>query len=303
MTRPGEDRGTVAGVTEIADPTLPAAVAAALADPPPARSWTVAANDLAYGVRSWGDPDRPAVLLVHGVTASSAIWWRVGPALAVALDAWIVAVDQAGHGRTGGWLGHHRFADNAADLIRFVQAAGLAVTDLRVVGHSWGGMTVAAFPAAGLAPAVLVLLDAPTLPLAAISSRLDDPVERRYATLDEALACVGPAHPTWPWGDVVAKAEALSQLDEQAVIDVLTKNGDWDGGLAALADPAARDVAVRIVRADPAFGGLVLDAWLPALTQRVGGANVIDLPGTAHAPMRLQPGRTVTALVQALATS
>lgn len=291
-------------MTELADPPLAAlapAVTAALADPPEAVPGTVAANGIHYGIRSWGGEDRPPVLLIHGVTASSAIWWRIGPALAEALDARVVAVDQAGHGRTGAWLGHHRFADNAVDLVGFVRAAGLAVPDLRIVGHSWGGMTAAALPAAGLAPAVLVLLDAPALPQAAITRRLDDPIERRYATLDEAFAKLGPAHPTWPWGDVRAKAEALTQVDEAAVVRVLTLNGDWDGGLAALADPAAADVPVRIIRADPAAGGLILDAWLPPLVERVGAGNVIELPGAAHAPMRLQPEQTLRALIRALA--
>jgi pimeloyl-ACP methyl ester carboxylesterase len=298
-------------VTETADPQLaPAvtpvatelgqAVTAALADPPAPELDLIEANGIAYGTRAWGPRSRPPVLLIHGVTASSAIWWRVGPALAAALDRRIVAVDQAGHGRTGRWLGHHRFADNAADLVAFARAAGLAVPELRIVGHSWGGMTAAAMPAAGLVPERLVLLDAPCLPLAAIASRLDDPVERRYTTLGEAMARVGPAHPTWPWGDVMAKAEALTQLDEQGVIDVLTKNGDWDGGLAALADPAATDLPVWIIRADPAFGGLIPDADVLALEERVRAARLVTLRGTAHAPMRLHPEVATLALVRAL---
>ncbi len=279
---------------------LPAAVAAALADPPPAELDVVEANGIAYGTRAWGAPDRAPLLLIHGVTASSAIWWRIGPALAVALERRVVAVDQAGHGRTSRWLGHHRFADNAADVASFARSAGLDRRGLRIVGHSWGGMTAAALPAAGLIPEALVLLDAPALPLAAIASRLDDPVERRYPTVDEALARVGPAYPTWPWGDVHAKAEALAQMDERAVIDVLTKNGDWDGGLTALAEPAAVDVPVRIVRADPAFGGLILDPYVAGLEARVGPGNLETLVGAAHTPMRLHPEATTRALIRAL---
>jgi pimeloyl-ACP methyl ester carboxylesterase len=279
---------------------LDGVVSAALGAPPPAELGSVEANGITYGTRRWGDPAQPPLLLVHGVTASSAIWWRVGPALAVALDRHVVAVDQAGHGRTGSWLGHHRFADNAADLAGFLHAAGLDRPELRVVGHSWGGMTVAALPASGIRPEVLVLLDAPALPAAAIASRLDDPVERFYPSLGAALAVVGPAYAIWPWGDVMAKAESLTQMDEAAVIDILTKNGDWDGGLAALADPAAADVPVRIIRADPAAGGLILDAHVPALRARVGDDAFIELPGAAHSPMRLEPVRTVQALVRAL---
>ncbi len=79
-----------------------------------------------------------ATLLIHGVTSSAATWWRIGPALA-ATGRRVVAVDQAGHGRTGHWQGHHRFRDNAADVAAFIRAAGLGRDDLQVVGHFVGG--------------------------------------------------------------------------------------------------------------------------------------------------------------------
>src|SRR5206468_11563694 len=109
------------------------------------------AAGIPFAIRAWGDRAAAPILLIHGVTASSRIWWRLGPALAAGLGCRVVAVDQAGHGLTRRWTGHHRFADNAADLVAFATAAELARPDLRVVGHSWGGMTAAALPAAGLA--------------------------------------------------------------------------------------------------------------------------------------------------------
>ena len=84
-------------------------------------------------------------MLIHGVTASARIWWRVGPALA-ATGRRVVAPDLPGHGLTGHWTGHHRFRDNAADVAAWIRAAGLDVPDLQVVGHSWGAMTAAALP-------------------------------------------------------------------------------------------------------------------------------------------------------------
>ena len=96
------------------------------------------------------------------------MWWRVGPALAAAGHR-VVAVDQAGHGRTGHWQGHHRFRDNAADVVAFARAIGLGSDALRVIGHSWGGLTAAALPVAGLRPARLVLLDPPVVPHAIIA--------------------------------------------------------------------------------------------------------------------------------------
>jgi pimeloyl-ACP methyl ester carboxylesterase len=215
----------------------------------------------------------------------------------------VVAVDQAGHGLSRRWTGHHRFADNALDLVAFADAAGLARPDLRVVGHSWGGMTAAALPAAGLAPAILVLLDPPAIPVAAIATMLEDPVERHYDDVDEAIAAVGRLHPTWGDGDVVAKAEALTQFDEPAVRAILTQNGDWDGGLAALSGPAAADIPTWLVRGEPAMGGLIPDAEAVRIAERIGNDHLITIAGGAHSPMREFAEATTLALLRALGSA
>lgn len=286
-------------VTTLAD--LPPKVVAALDAPPGPVLGMVESGGVPYATRSWGDEAAPPVLLIHGVTASGRIWWRIGPALAAGLGRRVVAVDQAGHGATGHWTGHHRFADNAGNLGAFIETAGLARPDLRVVGHSWGAMTGAFLPAAGIRPEVLVLLDPPAIPAAAIAAMLDDPIERHYDDPSEAQATLGDLYPTWPHGDVLAKAEALTQFDEPAVRAILTRNGDWDGGLAALADPAAAGVVVRIVRGDPAAGGLVPDAMAARLADQIGADNVLTIAGGSHAPMRTRPEATTLALLRALA--
>ena len=126
---------------------LPAAVAAALstATPDPGSRRTTPAAGIEWSSIAWGDPADAPLLLVHGVTASARIWWRVGPALA-ASGRRVTAVDLPGHGRTAGWLGHYRFRDNAADLAAWIHEAGLASAALQVVGHSYGAMTAAALP-------------------------------------------------------------------------------------------------------------------------------------------------------------
>jgi len=285
-----------------ADPIqpLPPAVVAALAEPPEAERGRVTANGLVYATRSWGERDAPPLLLIHGVTSTSSIWWRIGPALAAGLDRRVIALDQAGHGETVGWLGHHRFRDNAADLVRVVDAAGWRRPDLGLVGHSWGGMTAAWFPALGLATEVLVLLDPPAVPLAAIATMLDDPIERHYDDLDEAITVLAPMNPTWGYGDVVAKGEGLTSFDVEAVKAVLLDNGDWDGGLAALSDASSAGARVRWVRGDPAAGGLIPDAAADAITASFGADAVITIRGATHSPMRAFPEATTRALLLAL---
>lgn len=280
-------------------PDLPDAVAAALRDPMPGRRIEVAASGIAFSALAWGEPAARPVVLVHGVTSSAAVWWRIGPGLAASGRS-VVAPDLPGHGRTGNWLGHHRPRDNAVDVASFIRAAGLARPDVQVVGHSWGAVTVAALPMAGLRPATLVLLDPPALPLAEISALVEDPTERTYDRLEEARAAVRAANPGWDERDVLAKAEALTQVDEAAARAVLLDNGDWDGGLADLADPAAAGLDVWLIRGDPAAGGYLPDAVLPAFVARLGPDHVITLAGAPHSPQRTHPEATTAVLLRAL---
>jgi pimeloyl-ACP methyl ester carboxylesterase len=278
---------------------LPAAVAAALAAPTEGERFTVEAAWIPWSALAWGDPGSRPLLLIHGVTSSAATWWQIGPGLA-ATGRLVVAVDLPGHGRTGQWRGHHRFRDNAADVAVFVRAAGLERDGLQVVGHSWGAMTAAALPAAGLRPETLVLVDPPVLGHAVMSQIASDATEQAYADIDEASSVVRADNPDWDEGDIRAKAEALTQLDEAAARSVLLDNGDWDGGLADLADPAAAGIPVWLVRGDPATGGYVADEHVPAFAALIGEDHVITIQGGPHSPQRTHPVETTAALLRAL---
>jgi pimeloyl-ACP methyl ester carboxylesterase len=299
MVRSGQGRAGLAADDETGPSILAPDVASALAAPTPPAESTVNAAGIPFHVLGWGAAEAAPLLLLHGVTSSARTWWRIGPALAAA-GFRVVAPDLPGHGLTRRWLGHHRFRDNAADLVAFVRAAGLERPDLRVVGHSWGAMTAAAMPAAGLVPARLVLIDPPAVPLAAIAAMLEDPVEGSYDDIDEAVLAIGGRYPTWPYGDVLAKAEGLTQFDEAAVRDVLTGNGDWDGGLSSLADPAAQEVPTWLIRGDPALGGYVPDEVLPDFAARIGADRIISIAGAPHSPQRTNPEALVLALLRAV---
>jgi pimeloyl-ACP methyl ester carboxylesterase len=273
----------------------------ALDRPTDAEESTIVAAGIPFHALAWGDQAAPRLLLMHGVASSARGWWRVGPAVACA-GFRVVAPDMPGHGLTGSWNGHYAFRDTAADLAAFARVAfpGVAPAEIRVVGHSWGAMTAAAFPSAGYVPLRIVLVDPPAIPLAVIEQMLSDPSERRYDDVPTAVAVVGAQNRTWSYGDVLAKAEALTQLDEPAVRAVLTRNGDFDGGLAALEDPAAGDVPVRLIRGDPTAGGLVPDAAVLAFEARIGEGNVATITGAPHSPHRTHPIETTRAILRAL---
>jgi len=278
---------------------LPPAVAAALDDPRPGARSTVDAAGIPFSALAWGQADDRPLLLMHGVTSSAEIWWRIGPALA-ATGRRVVAVDLPGHGHTGHWQGHHRFHDNARDLAAFVAAAGLGRDDLQVIGHSWGAMTAAALPAVGLRPATLVLVDPPAVPHAVIALMASDPTDYGHPDVETAAGALAATNPTWSPADVLAKAHALLEMDQDAARSVVLDNGDWDGGLADLLDPAADGLDIWLVRGDPATGGLLFDAWVPRFAKRIGGDHVLTIAGAPHSPMRTHPVETTADLLHTL---
>ena len=278
---------------------LPEAVAASLDDPTPGERVTVDAAGIPWSALRWGDPGGRPLLLIHGVTSSAEVWWRVGPALA-ATGRQVTAVDQAGHGLTGHWHRHYRFRDNARDIAAFIRAADLARPDFQVIGHSWGAATAAALPTAGIRPATLILLDPPVLPLERISLEASDPSQQPAASLEDAIQAVRDAYPDWVEGDVMAKANATMQLDFEAARSVLLDNGDWDGGLADLRDDAARGLDVWLVRGEPETGGYVDDHAARAFGAVIGDDHVLTIAGGPHSPQRTHPVETVAAFLRAL---
>jgi pimeloyl-ACP methyl ester carboxylesterase len=287
----------------VTDPTDAAerAALAALGSPATPDPLRIDAVGIRFHALAWGPPGASPLLLVHGITSNAGTWWRIGPALAAAGHR-VIAPDLPAHGLTGSWSGHVAFRDSAADVAAFATAAfpGAAPGEIDVVGHSWGAMIVAWFPGVGFIPRTLTLLDPPIVPLQVIALLIEDPDERRYDDLATAMDAVGSRNPTWSYGDVLAKAEGLTAFDEPAVRAILTQNGDWDGGLAALADPAAADVKIRLIRGDPEFGGYVHDAATPAFEARLGAGNVVTITGAPHSPQRTHPIETTRALLRAL---
>ena len=110
-------------------------------------------------------------------------------------------------------------------------------------------------------------------------------------------------NPDWSAEDVLAKAEALTQVDIEAARAVLLDNGDWDGGLADLSDPAADGIPTWLIRGDPTAGGLVPDAVLPDFAARIGADHVLTLAGAPHGPQRTHPAATTAALLERSARS
>ena len=277
---------------------LPANVGRIFANPPAGRSETVEAGGYAWHTAEWGVPSDPPVVMVHGVTSNLDTFWRVAPCVSAA-GRRVIAVDLPGHGLTQGWRGRHRHAETAADLAGLIRAAGIDRPDLAVVGHSWGAMTVASLPAAGLRPDRMILLDPPALTRGQILPLTADPTEQRYENMDTAIGVIRDSGVSWSEEDIRAKAMALTQIDEGAVQAIYLEN-IYDGGSAALSDPAAMGVPTWIIRGDPSQGGLIADVHASGLADLVGADHFITVVGAGHSPQRTHPEATILAILRAL---
>lgn len=89
--------------------------------------------------RTWGEEGSSLAVLVHGVTASSRTWWRVGPWFAS--RGWrAVAVDLRGHGESPRATETLRLEDLAGDLYETIFESARGRVDV-LLGHSLGALT------------------------------------------------------------------------------------------------------------------------------------------------------------------
>lgn len=87
----------------------------------------------ALAVGTWGTPDAPPVLAIHGITASQLAWQWLAAELP---DARVIAPDLRGRGRSRDLPAPYGLRRHAADLIAVLERLGIA--HLPVVAHSMG---------------------------------------------------------------------------------------------------------------------------------------------------------------------
>jgi pimeloyl-ACP methyl ester carboxylesterase len=270
------------------------------------RRITLHGHDVTY--RTAGDGER-VVLLVHGITGSSATWVDVMPALAEHFT--VVAPDLLGHGRSAKPTGDYSlgaYASGARDLL-----AALGHDRATVVGHSLGGGVAMQFAyqfpercerlvlvsSGGLGREVHLLLRAATLP----GSELVLPLitSSRVAALGDAV------------GGLLGRLGLRGGPDLEEM---------WRG-FASLCDVEARAAFVHTLRTivDPAgqrvsaLDRLYLAEAMPMLViwgerdpiipvshgeaaaATAPGSRLVVLPGVRHFPHRERPRRFLEEVV------
>ena len=138
------------------------------------------------------------------------------------------------------------------------------------------------------------------MPFAFIAQQVEAADSRPYADRAEAAAVVRAQNPGWSDGDVAAKAEALTHLDEAAARSVLLDNGDLGRRTRGPHGPGrCRHPGLGHPRR-PGRRRLSPDDALPAIEAAVGADHVHTIHGAPHSPQRTHPVETTAAILHAL---
>jgi pimeloyl-ACP methyl ester carboxylesterase len=110
----------------------------------------VPTNGIEYNVKTWGDPDGNAVVLMHGWMGTSHTWRKVAPGLA---SNWFVIVpDMRGYGASDKPADGYDAVNLAADIQGLLRHFGKQRA--HIVGHDMGALVALAF--AGTYPEVAI---------------------------------------------------------------------------------------------------------------------------------------------------
>jgi pimeloyl-ACP methyl ester carboxylesterase len=247
-----------------------------------------AVDGLRMHFREWGDPDAPALLLLHGQSDNAYSFDRWGAALGERF--YVVAPDLPGHGLTGPDADGRYSWEAMADLVAAL-AEQLGLERYAVGGNSLGGAVAARLTLDhGESVAGLVLIDAIGFPRT-------EPVPlalQAYAwpvTGDLMTVMTPPFVVEMSLASSFGDPGRLDRGDALRLHDLMLREGN-----RAAARQVLQQSLGRVLEDIDRIGvpTLVLwgekDPWTPAhyagwFGDRIAGAEVVVMPGVGHQPM------------------
>lgn len=226
---------------------------------------------------TWGEPGGARVLLVHGVGANGAGWWRVGQGLADR-GIEVTAVDLRGHGRSPASISY-TLEDHASDLGLIGDGWDVAV------GHSLGGPILATSAAGRPGFARRMLLLDPVFELAdgVLESVIADLIAEVEPVPDrDRLAA---ANPRWHPEDARHKADAARATGGYVVERCLRDNAPWHH----LPLVTSLVVPTRILGADRRMGAM----FLPEHADGAEHVEYLEISGSGHSMHRERPDAVI----------
>lgn len=237
---------------------------------------TLELRGLEVRYRDWGNEGATPLVLVHGLSSSSAAWQRVAEHLAGRFH--VLGLDQRGHGDTT-WAADGDYGTDAyvADLEAFVDALGLERFVL--VGHSMGGHHTIAYTARH-----------PERVICAVANDIPPALERDPEAA--ATRFPGGEHPVLPtieaWIDT-QRPDAPFTPEHMHRLNAEAKLKPIEGGVVPKHDPRASiDWAPK-------------DLWeearaisRPILFVRGGRSNVLEAQTLQDMDLQIAPARSIT---------
>jgi len=253
----------------------------------------VAANGINIHYHRTGG-DKPAMLLLHGITDNGLCWTRVALALQDRYD--IVMADARGHGSSDRLSGGFSVPTLAADAAGVIRALGL---DKPVVfGHSMGAITAAALAADYPELVSAILLEDPPLrddttpaPSELIRALRAEFLAYRDMPPAERTARGAAQNPGWHPLEIEPWAQSKAEVD----LAILDRVGSFDGYPWRKAFKRIQCPGL-LITGDPASQAIVT----PAIAQQTVGywknGEVAHIAGAGHCIHRDRFAETMTAV-------
>ena len=266
--------------------------------------WQIPASTVFVGnheflVRQVGDPDRPDVVLIHGLGGASLTeWYEVGPRL---LDHFrLTIVENRSHGLSPRFTSSYEVTDVADDVAAVMEQVGLAKA--HVVGYSMGGTVAQA-----LAYRHPNLVDR----LVLIATFAFHPPLWRWARVAGAVITrawerlTGTGTPEVRTGYLLATG-AVKPQHAQFMWEETHRRDPDAGAAASMAlfrfDSRAwvQDIRRPTLVMIPSRDQLVPVAWQHDLASRIDGSTVYMLEGAHHEVVWTHPEQIADTLIDFL---
>ncbi|MCJ7626164.1 MAG: alpha/beta hydrolase [Anaerolineaceae bacterium] len=226
--------------------------------------------------------DKPALVLLHGITDSGQCWPRMVQHLGDDFD--MVMVDARGHGLSDAPDRGYGFQEQAGDVVGVVEALKLHRPVL--VGHSMGAMTAIGVAACspGLISA-LILEDPP------LSTQEQIPVEETRSWMEEARIRIrrerGQAlselvanrrveSPNWSEDELIPWAEAKQQVIPDVADIAFSLQLPWRSSFRRI------DCPILLLTADHSAGALITPEIADEAASLWSDGRVVNIQDAGH---------------------
>jgi pimeloyl-ACP methyl ester carboxylesterase len=262
-----------------------------------------------------GDPSLPVLVLLHGLTSSSATWEPVMPALAE--QAHVIAPDLLGHGSSDKPAWDYSLGAFAAELRDLLEKLGHA--SATVVGHSFGGGVALQFAyqypeytdrlvlvdSGGLGREVSWVLRAAALPGAEFVLPLV--AHRHLAGLGASVAGLLSWAPVRPSPSVLEAARGYASLSDlptrRAFVHTLRSVIEPGGQRVSASDRLYLGAARPVLIVWGALDSIIPVSHARTAHEAVPGSQLDVFEQAGHFPHRDEPERFARTLTQFLAST